>query len=524
MQKRFCFLARAQWYHTKQIKPIKLIEGEQKWVSATFMQDAKPADDKLGKKKHRSSFPEFYQNIEKNDTVAQASLNTVRLDQALSKQFGISRQYALFLIENGHVKKNGKITQRKAELVLQGDKMDIFLQQRQQQTHQNKEMMEPLLELYGSDILYEDGDILVVNKPAGYAVHAGPGNPYHSTVICAAREYVKQQQTNIIPKFPIHVGIAHRLDKDTSGVLVCGKHTHAVKELSTQFQTVDACKKLYCAICTSALPSMENLPIYKQDAFIDDDDADDEPKQPTKQTPRSTMSDDFAEDENEDMIGNDWYKEQTRQDEKSLTDMGEYEHLQVQDKPARNTMLESIKGEIIIDQPIAALNNYMYTMGNNEIVDEEIAHKTEAKNAKSIVRIIDVNEQERILLAVVKIMTGRTHQVRSHLASISLPVLGDLQYTTQTSRIPLAVAKKLHVRRMQLHCRQLSFAHPITGKSLRVRAPLPPDMQRIVDRFFTSEQAKKLSWFYFIERLAFLLFAQQQEQTWVSLWQALVLV
>lgn len=324
-------------------------------------------------------------------------------------------------------------------------------------------------------------------------MHAGPGNPYHSTVICAIREYVKQ--TKQISKLPIHVGIAHRLDKDTSGVLICGKNTHAVKELSAQFQNTDACKKLYCAVCTSSLPNMENLPIFKKDAFIDDDEDNDMQlgSKSTSQNLPQDLSMNFAEDDDEYLdMEDDWYKEQLRKDEKILHSLGEYEHLQVQNKQPRNPMLENIKSEIIIDQPIATLPNYMYTMGANDTVDEEIAHKVDQKNAKSIVRIIDVNEQERILLAVVKIMTGRTHQVRSHLASISLPVLGDMQYTTQNNRIPLAVAKKLYVRRMQLHCRQISFIHPITGKTIKSSAPLPPDMKRIVERYFASEQSQKL--------------------------------
>lgn len=168
-------LVRKQWYHNaKNIKTI--FEGERKWVSSQFkgVEDKVQQEEKR-QKKHRSSIQEFYSE-KPNSNKEQVNSNNstaklVRLDQAISQLFGISRQYALFLIENGHVKRNGIMMAKKSDYVSAGDKLDIFLQARPPQfTQQTKGTAhEPDLVLEPSDILFEDEHILVINKPAGYA-------------------------------------------------------------------------------------------------------------------------------------------------------------------------------------------------------------------------------------------------------------------------------------------------------------------------------------------------------------------
>jgi 23S rRNA pseudouridine1911/1915/1917 synthase len=79
-------------------------------------------------------------------------------------------------------------------------------------------------------------------------------------------------------------------------------------------------------------------------------------------------------------------------------------------------------------------------------------------------------------LLEVKLETGRTHQIRTHLAAIGHPVVGDSSYGRDPS-----LARRLGLRRPFLHAARLQFAHPVTGESIDISSDLPPDLARVLE-------------------------------------------
>ena len=105
-----------------------------------------------------------------------------------------------------------------------------------------------------------------------------------------------------------------------------------------------------------------------------------------------------------------------------------------------------------------------------------IARSLEGRSALTEVRVLDSNP--RVSYLAVRLATGRTHQIRKHLAGIRHPVLGDRQYFTAPQRD----AQLREVPRQMLHAFAIAFAHPVTGQPLRVEAPLPEDFQTTLRR------------------------------------------
>ncbi|MEO0919146.1 MAG: RluA family pseudouridine synthase [Pseudomonadota bacterium] len=149
-----------------------------------------------------------------------------RLDQvvALHLPLGMSRSQAQGLIANGHVTLNGAKETSSKRKVKAGDNIVFALP--------DAEQPEPEGENIPLDVLYEDNDLLVLNKPAGLVVHPGAGNP-KGTLVNALIYHCGDTLSGIGGvKRP---GIVHRLDKETSGVMVVAKNDHAHRHLSAQF-------------------------------------------------------------------------------------------------------------------------------------------------------------------------------------------------------------------------------------------------------------------------------------------------
>ena len=139
--------------------------------------------------------------------------NLTRIDKLLITKYPEkSRSYIQFLIENGHILLNGKKIKKRTQ-PKQHDKISIFFS--------------PLLEIslkpqdIKLDILYEDDDIIVVNKPPHMVVHPAPGNP-DGTFANALLHHCKN-----LPGEEYRPGIVHRLDKETSGALIAAKNDTA---------------------------------------------------------------------------------------------------------------------------------------------------------------------------------------------------------------------------------------------------------------------------------------------------------
>ncbi|QOW19878.1 23S rRNA pseudouridine(1911/1915/1917) synthase RluD [Lysobacter ciconiae] len=225
------------------------------------------------------------------------------------------------------------------------------------------------------DVLFEDEHVIVIDKPAGLVVHPGAGNP-DGTLVNAL--LYRQPDLNALPR----AGIVHRLDKDTSGVMVVARtlvaHTALVEQLSSR-----EVYRQYLAVVSGALVSGGTA------------------KAPIDRHPRDRIRMAVRED------GRD-----------AIT------HFRLRERFRAHTLLEC------------------------------------------------------------RLETGRTHQIRVHMAHLKHPIIGDPLYggslkLPRGANVALVTALK-GFRRQALHAETLEFVHPVTGEAVRCSAPMPADMQALV--------------------------------------------
>lgn len=290
-----------------------------------------------------------------------------RLDAFLAEQIdGWSRSRLQKLIENGDVLVNEKDA-KPSYKIREGDEIDIDL------TEAPPERFEP--ENIPLDIVFEDEYLAVINKPAGMVVHPGAGITSGTLANAIAWHFeIRDPQSAIRNR----IGIVHRLDKQTSGLIVVAKDERTHEALAEQFRSREVFKS-YAAL--------------------------------------------------------------------------------VHGSPREN------KGTI--DRPIARNRWHRTKM-------------TVAANGRHALSIWKVRQRfEKFTLVDVEIKTGRTHQIRVHLASINHPVVGDETYnegrdnTIADQKIKKAVQG---LGRFFLHAERLSFTHPKTGERLEFSQPLPPEL------------------------------------------------
>ena len=147
---------------------------------------------------------------------------TGRIDSFIATKCELSRSTVSKLIEDGNVSLNGK-TVKKCGKIKQGDIIEV--------TIPSAKPLEVLSQDIPLDILYEDDDLLVVNKPKGMVVHPAPGNP-DGTLVNALLNHCKDSLSGI--NGVMRPGILHRIDKDTSGLLMVAKNDNAHKKLALQ--------------------------------------------------------------------------------------------------------------------------------------------------------------------------------------------------------------------------------------------------------------------------------------------------
>ena len=272
----------------------------------------------------------------------------------------LSRSHVQKLIEQGHVLVEG--VQRKANFKLRGgEAVQVTLPEAEPITAAPEDI--PL------DILFEDKDIIVVNKARGMVVH--PASGVYSGTLVNALLYHCQDLSGINGE--IRPGIVHRLDKDTSGVMVCAKNDTAHLDLAEQIRTKSA-HRTYWAIVHGNI---------KEEAGI-------------------------------------------------------------------------IKGNI----------------GRHPTDRKRMAIVRE--NGKPAVTHFKVLERfGEFTLVECKLETGRTHQIRVHMASIGHPLVNDPKYGPKKSS-PFAIQGQA------LHSLQLVLTHPVTKEEMTFTAPLPADMEKIL--------------------------------------------
>jgi 23S rRNA pseudouridine1911/1915/1917 synthase len=295
----------------------------------------------------------------------------VRLDKALAEVApNLSRGRIQALIAQGLVSREGAVLRDASAKAAAGDYALMI---------PPLEPAEPVAQAIPLVVLYEDADLIVIDKPAGMAVHPGPGTP-DATLVNALLHHCGASLSGI--GGVARPGIVHRLDKDTSGVLVAAKSDAAHRGLAALFARHDIDRE-YVAL-TRGAPS-----------------------------------------------------------------------------PARGTIEGRIARSAHDRKKMALVRT-----GGREAVTH---YRT--------VRAFGPADRPLAARLACRLETGRTHQIRVHLASRGTPVLGDAVYGSgppaQAVRAAMAEAG---LRRQALHAAMLGFVHPVSGTAMRFESPLPADM------------------------------------------------
>lgn len=315
-----------------------------------------------------------------------------RLDQWLAGKLapGLSRGRVQALIKQGVVRVGGQVADAARRKLAPGERVEVELPE--------PEPAAPQGEAIPLDILYEDDALIVVNKPAGLVVHPGAGN-WTGTLVNALIHHCGESLSGI--GGVRRPGIVHRLDKDTSGVIVVAKTDRAHRALSEAFadhgRTGDL-RRAYVALVWGA-------PV-----------------------------------------------------------------------PAAGT----------IDAPLGRAADRL----RRAVVP---AGREDARHAVTHYSVLErfgrQGEKEPVAsLVECRLETGRTHQIRVHMAHIGHPLLGDPDYgtafRTKANRLPEPLRDKVTAfPRQALHARLLEFRHPDTHLTMRFEAPLPGDMEGLVQAF-----------------------------------------
>ncbi len=286
--------------------------------------------------------------------VVPESLGGERVDRAVALLTGWSRNAVREMVERGDVLVDGAPATRSSRLVA-----GATLEWRGEPAVAPAPGPEPDVEF---SVVYSDDAVIVVDKPAGLVVHPGAGHP-HGTLV-----------GGLLAQFdlagvgdPMRPGVVHRLDRETSGLLVVARTAHAYDELVAALATHTVARR-YVAV-VRGIPSA-----------------------------------------------------------------------------TRGT----------VDAPI----------GRSPRSPTRMAVRTGGREARTHYEVVEQFADTARL--AVELETGRTHQIRVHLAAIDHPVLGDTVY----GQVDVRVARPF------LHAAELEFTHPVTGEAMAFASPLPADLQR----------------------------------------------
>ena len=295
-----------------------------------------------------------------------------RLDKALAEATDLSRARIQALIAQGSVTVGGAVATQPSAKVEVGAEFVVALPPTAEPNAQPQDI--PLT------VVFEDEHLIVVDKPAGLVVHPAAGNP-DGTLVNALLHHCAGQLSGI--GGVARPGIVHRIDKDTSGLLVVAKSDAAHEGLARQFAD-HAIERAYLAVCNGY---------------------------PT---------------------------------------------------PSEGTISARIGRSDANRKKMAVLP------------------KESSRGKHAVTRYKTLRKMNGCSLVECRLETGRTHQVRVHLASIGHPLVGDPVYGRASSALrPLL--QKLGFRRQALHAAVLGFIHPVTGHRLSFSSDLPADMAELID-------------------------------------------
>lgn len=283
-----------------------------------------------------------------------------RIDVFLSESLdSVSRNQVKRLIDEGNVTCNDKIIKSNYKM-RENDVLKISIPEPKE--------LELVAEDIPLDIVYEDEDIIVVNKKKGMVVHPAAGN-YTGTLVNALLYRCKNLSSiNGV----IRPGIVHRIDKDTSGVLVVAKNDIAHRSLSEQIKE-HTVKRCYLALTEGVIKTDEGT----------------------------------------------------------------------------------------IDAPI----------GRHSVERKKMAI-TEKNSRHAITHFKVIERFQRYTLIEARLETGRTHQIRVHMAHLRYPLVGDMVYGYKK--------QKFNINGQALHAKTLGFIHPKTGEYMEFSAEIPDDFERVL--------------------------------------------
>lgn len=291
-------------------------------------------------------------------------VDQVRLDQFLStlEEPEISRSYASKLIKDDRIQLNGKSCKASSK-VKEGDELLI-------------DMPEPVsldveAEDIPLDIVYEDEDFLIVNKPKGMVVHPAAGH-YQGTLVNAVMNHCGQELSTI--NGVMRPGIVHRIDKNTTGLLVVCKNDKAHKSLAEQLKEHSITRKYVAIVCGN----------IKEDSGT-------------------------------------------------------------------------------VDAPLGR---------SRKDRKKQAIDMVDGRDAVTHFRVLERFSDYTLVECILE--TGRTHQIRVHMASIGHPVLGDDVYGPK--KCPFTLEGQC------LHAKVLGFIHPSTGEYVEFDSEYPEYLKRLMDR------------------------------------------
>lgn len=286
-----------------------------------------------------------------------------RIDKLLSSLMdSFSRSYIQKLLSGGHLLVNGQAVLKSSYKVKTDDDIKLFVPPAEQLNIEAEDI--PL------DVLYEDDDLIVVNKPKGMVVHPAPGH-YTGTLVNALLFHCKGQLSGI--NGILRPGIVHRIDKDTTGSVIACKNDRAHNSIAGQLKVHSITRKYHAIVCG----------ILKED---------------------------------------------------------------------EGTIHKSIGRDSRDRKKMAVV-----TSGG--------------KDAVTHYRVLKRFEQYTYVEC--ELETGRTHQIRVHMANIGHPLLGDEVYGS--AKCPYKLQGQT------LHAKILGFEHPVTGTYIETDAPLPAYFQHLLE-------------------------------------------
>jgi len=303
-----------------------------------------------------------------------------RLDIVLTKLLPrLSRSNLKKIIELKQVKINNSVVESASKKLKENDSIEINLAA----TDEIK-ILPAKIKL---NIVYEDKDILIVNKPAGMVVHPGAGN-HNNTLVNALIYKYKKKLSDVNGK--TRPGIVHRIDKETSGLLVVAKNNNAHSHLGKQFSD-HTIKRTYQALSWGILRPLSG---------------------------------------------------------KIQTLIG---------RSRKNRQLMSVT---------------------------EFSGKKAVTNYTTV-KVFEIKDIPKISFIECELQTGRTHQIRVHMAYKGCSLLGDQQYGKKNlkfKKVNQDFENKLKIlNRQALHAKNLGFIHPTTEKFMSFESKLPHDFKKILD-------------------------------------------